>query len=77
MFSTCLGKMTASTTQCLQQFDVDHKAFVEGFLTWNNANYDWDTQTLLSHFPQELRIVFEQAGDSLRICSMDTESFGK
>ena len=70
-------KFLSITMQCVQQFDIDHKAFVEGFLTWNNTNYDWKGQTLLAHFPQELKVVFEQAGDSLRICSMDTESFGK
>ena len=70
-------KFLSITMQCIQQFDVDHKAFAEGFLTWNNTNYDWDGRTLLAHFPQELKIAFEQAGDGLRICSVDTESFGK
>ena len=70
-------KFLSITMQCVQQFDVDHKAFVEGFLTWNNTHYDWDGRTLLAHFPQELKIAFEQSGDSLRICSMDFDSFGK
>ena len=70
-------KFLSITMQCVQQFDVAHKAFVEGFLTWNNTHYDWDGQTLFAHFPQELKIAFEQAGDSLRICSVDTKSFGK
>ena len=55
------------TMQCIQQFDVDHKAFAEGFLTWNNTNYNWDGQTLRAHFPQELKIVFGQSDGSLRI----------
>ena len=70
-------KFLSITMQCVQQFDVDHKAFVEGFLTWNSTTYDWDGKTLLAHFPQELKIAFEQAGDSLRICSLDTDTFGK
>ena len=68
-------KFLSITMQCVRQFDMDHKAFVEGFLAWNNTDYDWDGQTLLAHFPQELKIVFEQADNSLRICSMDTASF--
>ena len=71
-------KFLSITTQCIQQFDVDHKAFIEGFLTWNNTDYEWNGQTLLAHFPQELKIAFEQTEDgSLRICSMDTDSLGK
>lgn len=70
-------KFLSVTMQCTQQFLLDHKAFIEGFLTWNNTPYDWDGQMLVAHFPQEIKIAFEQAGNSLRICSMETESLEK
>ena len=71
------SKFLSITMQCLEQFDMDHKAFVEGFLTWNNTNYDWDNLTLFAHFPKDLKIVFKKVDNSLYICSMDLDSFEK
>lgn len=65
-----LPKFLSITTQCIQQFPIDHKIFVEAFLLWNNTSYDWDGLGLAAHFPQDLLIEFEQAGDFLRIRSM-------
>jgi len=65
------------TTQCIQQYPVAHKAFIQGFLTWNHTKYEWDGQTLIADFPQELKIGFEQAGEFLRICSINTVVSGK
>ncbi len=61
------------TTQCIQQFDIDHKTFVEGFLLWNNTKYEWHNNTIIAHFPQELKIEFEQNNDSLRISSIKSD----
>ena len=65
-------KFVSITTQCIQQFHIDHKIFVEGFLSWNNTKYEWDNQTLLAHFQQDLKIEFEQVNDFWRICAMNT-----
>ena len=35
-------KFVSITTQCIQQFHIDHKIFVEGFLSWNNTQYEWN-----------------------------------
>ncbi len=58
------------TTQCIQQFHINHKIFVESFLLWNNTKYDWNGYTLTAHFQPDLKIEFEQVGDFWRICSM-------
>lgn len=62
------------TMRCTEQFTLDHKAFVEGFLTWNDTPYEWNGQTLTAHFPQQVTIAFERAGGSSRICSIEAES---
>ncbi len=65
-------KFVSITTQCIQHFHIDHKIFVEGFLSWNDTKYEWNGQTLIAHFQQDLKIEFEQIKDFLRICSMNT-----
>ena len=62
------------TTRCIQQFHIDHKIFTEGFLTWNNTEYEWSDQTLIAHFPQDLNITFERVDNLLRICSINSIS---
>lgn len=68
--SVDIHKFISITTQCIQQFHLDHKIFVEGFLLWNNTKYEWNDQTLTAHFQQDLKIEFEQVNDFWRICSM-------
>ena len=75
--SVDVQKFVSITTQCIQQFHIDHKIFVEGFLSWNNTKYEWDNQTLLAHFQQDLKIEFEQVNDFWRICAMNTILSGK
>ena len=65
-----IHRFLSITTQCIQQFHVDHKIFVEGFLSWNHTAYDWKERTLTAHFGQDLKIEFEQTEECLRICSM-------
>lgn len=57
---------------CIQKVSVEQKIFVESFLMWNGTGYTWEGNDLIAHFPQELRISFEQADDLLRIASMKT-----
>lgn len=61
------------TMQCIQQFPVDHKIFVESLLQWNRTGYDWDKDTLTAHFSQDLFLTFEQKETGYRIISMKTK----
>ena len=57
----------STTMNCIQQFEVNHKIFVESFLIWNGTSYEWNGDKLIAHFVQDLEISFERAGDVLRI----------
>lgn len=72
-----IHKFISITTQCIQQFHIDHKTFVEGFLSWNGTKYEWNDQTLIAHFQKDLKIEFEHKKDFLRICSMNTNLSGR
>jgi len=72
-----MHKFLSITTQCIRQFHIDHKIFVEGFLSWNGTKYDWKDQALIAHFQQDLKIEFERVNDFLRICSINTVLSGK
>ena len=60
-------KFISLTTQCMLDFPIDHKIFVEGFLLWNNTAYEWRGHDLTAHFGQDVTVTFEQAGDAWRI----------
>jgi len=68
-----LERFLSIVTQCIGQYQLDHRIFIESFLLWNATPYDWEGQTLKAHFTQELRIAFEQVNGGLRICAMDTQ----
>lgn len=61
------------TMECVKQYPVDHKIFVESLLQWNKTPYKWKGDTLIAKFPQELLIGFEQKGELYRIVSMKTK----
>lgn len=67
-----IEKFSNLTMQCIQNFDVDHKIFIESFLRWNGTKYDWNDNKIVAHFNQDLLIEFEQADDFLRICNIET-----
>ena len=46
-------KFVALTMQCIQQFSVDHKLFVESFLLWNGTPYEWQDLTVRAHFKDD------------------------
>ena len=56
-----------SVSQCIQQFYLDHKIFVEAFLRWNKPPFDWSGDTLTAHFGTDVVVAFEQAGVNYRI----------
>lgn len=62
-----LHKFISLTTQCIQQFHMDHKIFTEGFLSWNHTDYEWNDHLLTAHFQQDLNMEFD---DLWRIRSM-------
>ena len=61
------------TVRCIQQYPIDHKIFVESLLQWNGTKYDWDKDTLVAHFQQNLHISFEQSGEFYRIAAINTK----
>lgn len=61
------------TMQCVQQFPIDHKIFVESLLQWNRTKYDWEGDVLEAHFQQDLYVTFEQSGEYYRITAMNTK----
>lgn len=64
-------KFVSLSSQCICQFQINHKLFVKGFLQWNRTSYQWNGQTLIAQFSQPLAIVFEQVKDELRIATMN------
>lgn len=66
-----IEKFVDLTMQCIQNFDVDHKIFIESFLCWNGIKYDWNNNKLIAHFNKNLIIEFEQADGYIRICNFE------
>lgn len=67
------AKFSSLTMQCIQQYPIDHKIFVESLLLWNGTPYEWNNLTVTAHFQQDLHIEFEQADAFLRIRSMKSK----
>lgn len=66
------SKFTSLTMQCIQQFHIDHKIFIESLLLWNGTKYEWEKNKVIGHFQQDLYIDFEQGDKFLRISSIKT-----
>ena len=67
-----MQKFINVTMQCIQQFEVEHKIFVESFLMWNGTSYQWNGNKLVAHFEQDLEISFERIGEVVRISGIKT-----
>lgn len=61
------------TTQCIQQFSVDHKIFAESFLLWNGTKYEWNDNQLVAHFSNDVVITFEQVENAVRISGIQSK----
>lgn len=61
------------TMQCIHQFTIDHKIFVEALLEWNKTSYTWKKDGLIAHFNQDLYISFEKVNDLYRITQINTD----
>jgi len=62
----------STVLDCIRNVSVEHRIFTESFLMWNGIKYDWEGNDLVAHFPQDVVITFEQAGDLWRIASLKT-----
>lgn len=71
--SVDLQKFITISMECIQQFEIDHKIFIESYLIWNGTQYKWENQTIIAHFNQDLYIEFEKVGEKFRISSMNTK----
>ncbi|MDO5561105.1 MAG: hypothetical protein Q4F95_16125 [Oscillospiraceae bacterium] len=67
-----ISKFASVSMQCLQQFPVDHKIFIQSFLKLNSTGFEWDNNVLTAHFEKDLKMEFEKVDGILRISSMKT-----
>lgn len=58
------------TMQCIKQFSVDHKIFVESLLQWNKTSYTCKKDTFIIHFTKDLYITFDEMN---RITELNTK----
>ena len=60
----------------IQQFPLNHKLFVESFLSWNKNKYEWKKNTLIADFgnSQKLEIDFEEKSELARIINIRLNS---
>lgn len=61
------------TIECINQFSIDHKIFVEALLEWNKTTYTWKKDGLIAHFNQDLFISFEKVNELYRITQINAE----
>lgn len=64
-----IKQFVSTTMECIEKYHMDHKLFVEGFLTWNKTPFTWSEQTLTAHFRHDIGIQFEQVEEFWRIAS--------
>ena len=59
----------------IQQFSLNHKLFVESFLSWNKNKYEWKENTLIANFKDsKLEIDFEEKTELARITNIRLNS---
>lgn len=59
----------------IQQFPLNHKLFVESFLSWNKNKYEWKENTLIANFKDsKLEIDFEEKTELARITNIRLNS---
>lgn len=59
----------------IQQFPLNHKLFVESFLSWNKNKYEWKENTLIANFKDsKLEIDFEEKVELARIINIRLNS---
>ena len=60
----------------IQQFSLNHKLFVESFLSWNKNKYKWQENIIIADFGKdgELRIECEKVENNFRIKNINLNS---
>ena len=60
----------------IQQFPLNHKLFIESFLSWNKTKCEWKKNTLIADFEnsQKLEIDFEEKTELARIINIRLNS---
>ena len=60
----------------IQQFPLNHKLFIESFLSWNKTKCEWNKNTLIADFEnsQKLEIDFEEKTELARIINIRLNS---
>lgn len=61
------AKFSRIVMECIGQFQVEHKIFVESFLMWNGTKYEWQENQIMAHFSRDVCIAFEQVEEWMRI----------
>lgn len=71
-----ISEFATITMQCIKQYPINHKIFVESFLKWNKTNFEWNANNdeLIAHFEQDLYFEFDKNEESPRIIGIKTKS---
>mgnify|MGYP000894733762 CR=1 FL=1 len=66
-----IQRFVRTALECMEQYRLNDKIFIESFLRWNNTPYEWQEENrLVAHFEQDLTVLFEPSRDGLRILSI-------
>jgi len=57
---------------CIQEAGVNHKIFIESFLYQNDTRFEWQGNSIIAHFKQDLKIEFECVDSNWRIINIKT-----
>ncbi len=66
-------KFISVVMDSIQNFEVNHKIFIESFLYQNNILFAWKENCIIAHFKEDLNIEFEELdNNNLRILNIET-----
>ena len=60
-------RFVSITMECIQEFGINHRVFVESLLSSNKIGYVWNKDALIADFEHEVKIDFERVEGKLRI----------
>lgn len=66
-------EFVSTMMQCIQNYQIEHKIFVEALLEWNHTSYTWKKNKLIAHFKHDVILTFEKAEDHYRIVEVSTK----
>lgn len=62
-----------TTMQCIQNYHIDHKIFVEALLEWNHTSYTWKKDQCIAHFKHDVILTFEKVEEAYRIIEISAK----